>query len=326
MNLLGDAVLEKAWKGLNSTLFAYGQTGSGKSYSIFGYGENKGIIPNASAELFNRITAGQDEGTTFQVTVQMVEIYMEKIQDLLVAPAKRGPPLQIKQAKSHIYVAGAKQEPVNSYEAIKRVIDMGDGNRTIGATQMNATSSRSHTVVTIGFTKTSNVGGKKGTLGAQINIVDLAGSEKSGQAGTTGDRLAEGNAINKSLSALGNVIEALADKCTGKAKKGAVIPYRDSALTRMLQEALGGNSSTIMICAIRPGNLYYEETLNTLKYADRAKKIKNTPTINESPQDKMIRELAEENKRLKAMLDGQGGSMGGSMGGDPEAAAKLAQA
>ena len=92
----------------------------------------------------------------------------------------------------------------------------------------------------------------------------------------------------------------------------------------MLQEALGGNSSTIMICAIRPGNLYYEETLNTLKYADRAKKIKNTPTINESPQDKMIRELAEENKRLKAMLDGQGGSMGGSMGGDPEAAAKLA--
>lgn len=153
---------------------------------------------------------------------------------MLVAPAKRGPPLQIKQSKTHIYVQGAKKEPVDSYEAIKRVIDTGDGNRTIGATQMNATSSRSHTVVTIEFQKISNVGGKKGTLASIINIVDLAGSEKSGQAGTTGDRLAEGNAINKSLSALGNVIEALADKCTGKAKKGAVIPYRDSALTRML--------------------------------------------------------------------------------------------
>ena len=234
MSLLGDAVLEKAWQGLNSTLFAYGQTGAGKSYSIFGYGENKGIIPNAAEELFKRIQDAQGEGTTFQVTVQMVEIYMEKIQDLLVAPAKRGAPLQIKQSKTHIYVQGAKKEPVDSYESIKRVMDTGEGNRTIGATQMNATSSRSHTVVTIEFEKISNVGGKKGSLKSIINIVDLAGSEKSGQAGTTGDRLAEGNAINKSLSALGNVIEALADKCTGKAKKGAVIPYRDSALTRML--------------------------------------------------------------------------------------------
>ena len=107
--------------------------------------------------------------------------------------------------------------------------------------------------------------------------------------------MAEGNAINKSLSALGNVIEALADKCTGKAKPGAIIPYRDSALTRMLQQALGGNSSTIMICAIRPGGMYFEETCNTLKYADRAKKIQNKVEINESPTDKMIRELTEEN-------------------------------
>lgn len=230
----------------------------------------------------------------------MVEIYMEKIQDLLVAPAKREAPLKIRETKSHIFVQGAKKETCTSYEQMKRVIDTGDGNRTIGATQMNASSSRSHTVVTVEFQKISNVGGKKGTLGSQINVVDLAGSEKQGQAQTSGDRLAEGNAINKSLSALGNVIEALADKCTGKAKPGAIIPYRDSSLTRMLQQALGGNSSTIMICAIRPGHLYFEETCNTLKYADRAKKIKNTPTINESPQDKMIRELLEENKRLKA--------------------------
>lgn len=143
------------------------------------------------------------------------------------------------------------------------------------------------------------MGGKEGRLKSMINIVDLAGSEKSNQAGTTGDRLAEGNAINKSLSCLGNVIEVLADHSMGKNKQ-RVVPYRDSALTRMLQDALGGNSSTIMVCAIRPGNTYYEETLNTLKYADRAKKIKNKPTVNEDPQAKLIRELQEENQKLKA--------------------------
>jgi len=128
----------------------------------------------------------------------------------------------------------------------------------------------------------------------------LAGSEKQSQAQTSGDRLAEGNAINSSLSALGNVITALAKKSNGDKK--IVIPYRDSVLTRMLQEALGGNSSTIMVCAIRPGINYYEETLNTLKYADRAKQIKNKPVVNESPQDKLIRELKEENDKLKAEL------------------------
>lgn len=186
---------------------------------------------------------------------------------------------------------------------------------------MNKTSSRSHTVVTIEFTKITSHGEKKSRTTSIINLVDLAGSEKQGQAQTTGDRLKEGNAINSSLSALGNVISALADISMGKAKKGAHVPYRDSQLTRMLQQALGGNSSTIMVCAIRPGHLYYEETLNTLKYADRAKKIKNKPTINESPQDKLIRELMEENKKLKAgIAPGSGG------GDDPEAAAKLAEA
>jgi len=148
---------------------------------------------------------------------------------------------------------------------------------------------------------------KKSTTTATVHIVDLAGSEKSAQAGTTGDRLAEGNAINSSLTALGNVIKALADISTGKSKKGGHVPYRDSTLTRMLQDALGGNSSTMMVCAIRPGDLYYEETLNTLKYADRAKQIKNKPVINESPQDKLIRELIEENARLKKSGGGGGG-------------------
>ena len=185
---------------------------------------------------------------------------------------------------------------------------------------MNKTSSRAHTIFTIELVTVTETQGKKSQKTSTINLVDLAGSEKQGQAQTTGDRLLEGNAINLSLSALGNVITALA-KNSGKGPK-VVIPYRDSALTRMLQEALGGNSSTIMCCAIRPGIQYYEETLNTLKYADRAKQIKNAPTVNESPQDKLIRELREENEKLKRdLLSGGGGG-----GNDPEARKKLEEA
>jgi hypothetical protein len=137
--------------------------------------------------------------------------------------------------------------------------------------------------VTIEISKvTTHPKGKKSTTTSTVHIVDLAGSEKSGKAGTTGDRLAEGNAINASLTSLGNVIKTLADISLGKARKGSHIPYRDSMLTRMLQDALGGNSSTMMVCAIRPGNMFYEETLNTLRYADRAKQIKNKPVVNES--------------------------------------------
>ena len=251
----------------------------------------------------------------------MVEIYMEKIQDLLVPAAKRGPPLPIKQSKQGVYVQGAKKTVVANYDDIQRVIDFGEKNRTLGETQMNATSSRSHTVVTIDFQKVTTLAGKDGRLKSMINIVDLAGSEKQQQAGTSGDRLAEGNAINKSLSCLGNVIEVLADHAMGKNLK-RVVPYRDSALTRMLQDAIGGNSATIMVAAIRPGHTYYDETLNTLKYADRAKKIKNKPTINEDPQAKLIRELQEENAKLRAQL---GGAAAG-VGGDPNAAAALAEA
>jgi kinesin family protein 1 len=152
-NLLGTSMLEKAWKGLNNTIFAYGQTGAGKSYSIFGYPGNAGIIPMAATELFVKINAETDPAIRYEVSVQMVEIYMEKIQDLLVASNKRGNPLPIKQNKAGVYVQGATKTPVSNYADIQRVIDKGEGNRTIGATQMNQTSSRSHTVVTIYFQK-----------------------------------------------------------------------------------------------------------------------------------------------------------------------------
>lgn len=233
-NLLGTTVLDKAWKGLNNTIFAYGQTGAGKSFSIFGYPGNAGIIPMAATALFEKTAAETAPNVRFEIRVRMVEIYMEKIQDLLVAAADRKGPLQIKQTKARgVDLPGAKMIPVQTYEDIQRVIDKGEKNRTIGATQMNATSSRSHTVVTIEFAKVTKMGSKEGKLQSMINIVDLAGSEKTGQAQTSGDRLAEGNAINQSLSCLGNVIEVLADHSMGKGKN-RVVPYRDSALTRML--------------------------------------------------------------------------------------------
>lgn len=181
-------------------------------------------------------------------------------------------------------------------------MEEGYRNRSIGATQMNATSSRAHTVITIEFKqKEYGEGGKCAEKFSVINLVDLAGSEKAGQTGATGDRLKEGCAINKSLTVLGQCISILADKAMGK-QKGTVVPYRDSALTRILQNALGGNSKTIMICALSPASINYDETLSTLRYADRAKKIQNKAVINESAQDRMIRELKEENEKLKKML------------------------
>jgi hypothetical protein len=147
---------------------------------------------------------------------------------------------------------------------------------------MNATSSRAHTIITIEFKQIKNENGRKNEKLSVINLVDLAGSEKAGQTGATGDRLKEGCAINKSLTVLGTCISVLADKASGKGK-GIVVPYRDSALTRILQNALGGNSKTIMICAVSPAFLNYEESLSTLRYADRAKQIKNKAVINESP-------------------------------------------
>jgi len=180
-------------------------------------------------------------------------------------------------------------------------MDEGYENRSIGSTQMNATSSRAHTIITLEIKQIDFFQGRKTEKFSVINLVDLAGSEKAGQTGATGDRLKEGCAINKSLTVLGQCISTLADKASGKAQ-GVVVPYRDSALTRILQNALGGNSKTIMVCALSPASINYEETLSTLRYADRAKKIKNKAIINESPQEKIIRELRVENDKLKKIL------------------------
>ena len=312
---VGKQILDNAWEGYHCCLFAYGQTGSGKSYSMVGYGANKGIVPISCDEIFKRISLNQDKEKTFEVQVSMLEIYNEKVQDLLIKPDKRPPSgLKIRESKVlGIFVDGLSKHPVTSYEQISKKMDEGYNNRTIGSTLMNATSSRAHTIVTVEFKQVTMVAKKRSEKLSMINLVDLAGSERSGSTGATGDRLKEGCNINKSLLILGNVINCLADKAIGK-NKNMLPPYRDSALTRILQNALGGNSKTVMICALSPASINYEETLSTLRYADRAKKIQNKAVINESEHDKMVRLLKEENQNLKKMLESLQKKLGGQGG------------
>ncbi|CAG2218584.1 Kinesin heavy chain,Kinesin-like protein KIN-14Q,Kinesin-like protein KIF18B,Kinesin-like protein KIF3B,Kinesin-like protein KIN-12D,Kinesin-like protein KIN-7I,Chromosome-associated kinesin KIF4,Kinesin-like protein KIN-12B,Kinesin-like protein KIN-12E,Kinesin-like protein 5,Kinesin-II 85 kDa subunit,Kinesin-II 95 kDa subunit,Kinesin-like protein KIF15-A,Kinesin-related protein 3,Kinesin-like protein unc-104,Kinesin-like protein KIF18A,Kinesin-like protein KIN-14P,Kinesin-1 heavy chain,Kinesin-like protei len=235
----------------------------------------------------------------------MLEIYNEQVRDLLnpkTIAIKGG--LKVRQdPKKGFYVEQMTSKQVNSYEEIDSKINEGTRNRTVASTNMNATSSRAHTIIGINFTqKCPNDVGESMTRTSVVNLVDLAGSERADSTGATGDRLKEGSAINKSLSTLGNVIKALADQSTGNKK--VVVPYRDSTLTKLLQNALGGNSKTIMVIVL----------------ADRAKAIKTTATVNESPTDKLIRELREENAKLMEMIKSGGitlpiGGGGGGGGG-----------
>ncbi|XP_070565342.1 kinesin-like protein KIF28P isoform X2 [Ptychodera flava] len=306
---LGLQMLDNAWKGYNCSVFAYGQTGSGKSYSIMGYGANKGVVPMVCDELFRGMNERQksSEDADFQVTFSMIEIYNEQVRDLLNPKNNPKGGLKIREHQNKgFYVEMLKVVNVNSFSDIESRINEGTRNRTIAATNMNATSSRAHTIVSVTLVqKAKNEAGQSMTKTSIINLVDLAGSERVEKTGATGDRLKEGSLINQSLSTLGNVIKALAD--VGSGKKGSHVPYRNSALTKLLKNALGGNSKTIMIAAISPADDNYEETLSTLRYADRAKSIKTKAVINESPTEKLIRELREENARLLQQLGGGGG-------------------
>ena len=304
---LGRGVLNNALDGFNCCLFAYGQTGSGKSYSFVGYGANKGVVPQVCDEVFRRKAEIEASGTTeLQVTFGMMEIYNEKIRDLLNPDPKTNNDLKVRTTPKGTYVEGCKQKAVRSYKAISDTMDAGTASRTVAATQMNATSSRAHTVMTISVKQIRKEDGRVKEISSDMNLVDLAGSERAESTGATGDRLKEGAAINKSLSSLGNVISALADAANNPKKK-VFIPYRDSKLTQILQSALGGNSKTIMVAALSPADINFEETLSTLRYADRAKQIKVIVQVQENPTDKLIRELKEENDKLRKMMEGMGG-------------------
>ncbi|XP_042781836.1 kinesin-like protein KIF28P [Panthera leo] len=291
---LGRGILDSAWQGYNATLLAYGQTGSGKSYSMVGLGANKGIIPNVCEELFQAIEE-RERNQEYQVTFSMLEIYNEQIRDLLSRTKQPGG-LKVREDQ-HLgfYVDGLKSVPCGNYAQIERLMEQGTKIRTTASTNMNASSSRSHMVITIQFRQVFL--DRDLTKQSTINLVDLAGSERQKSSGSEGDRLREGSQVNLSLTNLGNVISALADAATGK--KVLHIPYRDSVLTKLLQPALGGNSRTTLIAAISPADICYEETLSTLRYAERAKKIRNRAVVNTST---LMRESKAENDRALLTL------------------------
>jgi kinesin family protein 1 len=305
---LGKPLLDNAFQGYNNCIFAYGQTGSGKSYSMMGYGKEVGIIPQICQDMFRRIGGLQeDKNLRCTVEVSYLEIYNERVRDLL-NPANKGNLKVREHPSTGPYVEDLAKLVVGSFQEIENLMDEGNKARTVAATNMNETSSRSHAVFTLMLTQKRYDPETKMEMekAAKISLVDLAGSERATSTGATGARLKEGAEINRSLSTLGRVIAALADLSTGK-KKGGQVPYRDSVLTWLLKDSLGGNSMTAMIAAISPADINYDETLSTLRYADSAKRIKNHAVINEDANARMIRELKEELALLRSKLGGGGG-------------------
>ena len=294
-------IVDAAIEGYNGTVFCYGQTGTGKTHTMEGKDEPpelRGIIPSAFNHVFDAIDGS--EGRNYLIRASFLEIYNENVRDLLGKDQSRTCDLKEDPDKG-VYVKDLTSFVVKGVGEINNVLKVGKKNRSVGATLMNADSSRSHSIFTITVECSQRRAGDPSdaephiTVG-KLNLVDLAGSERQAKTGSTGDRLKEATKINLSLSALGNVISALVDG------KSSHIPYRDSKLTRLLQDSLGGNTKTVMIANLGPADYNFDETMSTLRYANRAKNIKNKPTINEDPKDAMLREFQEEIARLKAQL------------------------
>ncbi|XP_018403955.1 PREDICTED: kinesin-like protein unc-104 isoform X6 [Cyphomyrmex costatus] len=307
---IGEEMLEHAFEGYNVCIFAYGQTGAGKSYTMMGKQEEgqEGIIPQICKDLFRKISYTSNERLKYSVEVSYMEIYCERVRDLL-NPKNRGN-LRVREHPLYgPYVEDLSKLAVLSYEDIHDLIDEGNKARTVAATNMNETSSRSHAVFTIFFTQQQqdSITGLMTEKVSKISLVDLAGSERADSTGAKGTRLKEGANINKSLTTLGKVISALAEiAATKKKKKADFIPYRDSVLTWLLRENLGGNSKTAMIAAVSPADINYDETLSTLRYADRAKQIVCKAVVNEDANARLIRELKEEIQKLRELLKQEG--------------------
>uniref|UniRef100_H3C923 Kinesin family member 13Bb n=1 Tax=Tetraodon nigroviridis TaxID=99883 RepID=H3C923_TETNG len=300
---LGESLLDNAFMGYNACIFAYGQTGSGKSYTMMGSEEQPGLIPRLCSSLFSRILQEAQEGESFTVEVSYMEIYNEKVRDLLDPKGSRHA-LRVREHNVFgPYVDGLSHLAVASYKDIESLMSEGNKSRTVAATNMNEESSRSHAVFNVILTHTlmDLQSGTRGEKVSKLSLVDLAGSERAAKTGAAGERLKEGSNINKSLSTLGLVISALADQGAGK-NKNKFVPYRDSVLTWLLKDSLGGNSRTAMVATISPAADNYDETLSTLRYADRAKSIVNHAVVNEDPNARIIRELREEVEKLREQL------------------------
>ncbi|CAP20618.2 Protein CBR-KLP-11 [Caenorhabditis briggsae] len=290
---LVDSVLN----GYNATIFAYGQTGTGKTHTMEGKSndsEQRGVIYKCIDHIFEHMAASHNQ--EYLVRASYLEIYQEELRDLLEAESSKK--LEIKERPDGgVYVKDLTSKLTRSVAEIQEVMVRGNAHRSVGRTNMNEHSSRSHAIfiITVECSRIGADGESHITVG-RLNLVDLAGSERQSKTGATGERFKEATKINLSLSALGNVISALVDA------KSAHIPYRDSKLTRLLQDSLGGNSKTVMVACIGPASYNFEETLGTLRYANRAKNIKNQPKINEDPKDALLREFQEEIEMLKEQL------------------------
>lgn len=292
MNIYDEVVrplVSSVLEGFNCCVFAYGQTGTGKTHTMEGKRgdeELQGIIPRAFEQIWSHINRAQN--MNFLVAVSYLEIYMEELRDLLKPNSGH---LELRERERlGVFVPNLHSVHCKSVEEMLAVMNVGNKHRTTGKTNMNEHSSRSHAIFMIKIEmcerESSHV--KVGKL----NLIDLAGSERQSKTGATADRLKEASKINRALSSLGNVISALAENSPH-------IPYRDSKLTRLLQDSLGGNSKTIMIANIGPSEFNYNETLTTLRYAHRAKNIQNKPVKNEDPQDAKLKEYQEEISRLR---------------------------
>ena len=307
---LGEEFLDHNFEGYHTCIFAYGQTGSGKSYTMMGTPDKPGLIPRTCEDLFQRIESVQTPDVSYNVRVSYFEVYNEHVRDLLVP--RTDPPhyLRIRESPSEgPYIKDLTEVTVRNYTDLMKHMRKGDVSRTTASTKMNDTSSRSHAVFTITLKQIHHDLSTDETTErtARIRLVDLAGSERAKSTEATGQRLREGSNINKSLTTLGRVIAALADPKQGrpgKRKGGSkdVVPYRDSILTWLLKDSLGGNSKTAMIACISPTD--YEETLSTLRYADQAKRIRTRARVNQdhlsaAERDKQIAEMTETIRTLQ---------------------------
>ncbi|XP_062407464.1 kinesin-like protein KIF3C [Sardina pilchardus] len=294
-------LIDSVLQGFNGTIFAYGQTGTGKTYTMQGQWqdpEKRGIIPNTFEHIFTHISRSQNQ--QYLVRASYLEIYQEEIRDLLAKDHSRK--LELKEnPDSGVYIRDLSSFVTKNVKEIEHVMNVGNQTRSIGFTNMNEHSSRSHAIFLI-TVECSQMGpdGQNHIRVGRLNLVDLAGSERQAKTGVRGERLKEATKINLSLSALGNVISALVDG------RSSHVPYRDSKLTRLLQDSLGGNAKTLMVATLGPAAYNYEESLTTLRYANRAKNIRNKPRVNEDPKDALLREFQEEIARLKAQLDKRG--------------------
>ncbi|MEQ2310060.1 Kinesin-like protein kif3b [Ameca splendens] len=294
-------LIDSVLAGFNGTIFAYGQTGTGKTYTMQGVWldpEKQGVIPNAFDHIFTHISRSQSD-KQYLVRASYLEIYREEVRDLLDPNHGNTRGLELRESpETGVYVQDLTSCVCKSIKEIEEVMNVGNQARAVGATDMNEHSSRSHALFLI-TVECSQPGpdGRKHIRVGRLNLVDLAGSERQAKTGVQGDRLKEAAKINLSLSALGNVISALADGRSGH------VPYRDSKLTRLLQDSLGGNAKTVMVATLGPASQHYDETLTTLRYANRAKNIQNQPRVNEDPKDALLREFQKEIARLRAQLN-----------------------